>query len=62
MFPSFMADDVDRVDDHDLDIYWPGHHGGHVIFSARYIPALIVCIDRYLLKAPLVARDPPIEN
>jgi hypothetical protein len=34
------SDNVDRMDDHDLDIYWPGHHGGHVIFSPRYIPCL----------------------
>jgi len=35
---------------------------GMSFFLLGTFPALIVCIDRYLLNAPLVARDPPIKN
>ena len=35
---------------------------GMSFFLLGTIPALIVCIDRYLIKAPLIIREPPEEN
>jgi len=35
---------------------------GMSFFLLGTIPALIVCIDRYLIKAPLIVREPPAET